>query len=90
MDSSKVISILEANGWVFSRIRGDHWYYVKSGFARPTCVTHPKKDIPKGTFGRHQAIHGYQGTQVSCTGGEVSPRQFGDDHAFSFCRRARR
>lgn len=58
MDSSKVISILEANGWVFSRIRRDHWYYVKSGFARPTCVTHPKKDIPKGTLA---AIRRYTG-----------------------------
>lgn len=58
MNSSKVISILEKNGWVYSHCRGDHWYYKKSGFARPACVTHPKKDLPVGTL---SALRRYTG-----------------------------
>ena len=55
MDSSTVISKLEANGWKYVcwkyvRTKGDHWYYRKEGFQRPTCVPHPNKDIPIGTL----------------------------------------
>ena len=48
MKSSEVINKLEQDGWTLARVRGDHWYYTKPGFRRPTCVTHPRKDIPKG------------------------------------------
>ena len=50
MDSSTVINKLELNGWKLARTRGDHWYFRKEGFNRPTCVPHPKKDIPVGTL----------------------------------------
>lgn len=50
MDSSTIISKLEANGWKYVRKKGDHWYYRKEGVQRPTCVPHPKKDIPIGTL----------------------------------------
>lgn len=49
MDSSEVINKLEANGWFLVRTKGDHWYFRKAGYQRPTCVPHPKKDLPKGT-----------------------------------------
>lgn len=49
MNSSIIINKLEANGWKFVRVKGDHWYYRKEGFQRPTCVPHPKKDLPIGT-----------------------------------------
>lgn len=49
MNSSTIINKLEANGWKFVRAKGDHWYYRKEGFQRPTCVPHPKKDLPIGT-----------------------------------------
>lgn len=49
MNSSIIINKLEANGWKFVRVKGDHWYYRKEGFLRPTCVPHPKKDLQIGT-----------------------------------------
>ena len=50
MDSSIIISKPKANGWKHVRTKGDHWYFWKEGVSRrPTCVPHPKKDLPIGT-----------------------------------------
>ena len=40
---------LSTNLKLIVRIKGDHWYHRKEGFQRPTCVPHPKKDLPIGT-----------------------------------------
>lgn len=48
MDSSKVISILKANGWVLKRCRGDHHTFKKDGVPSIVTVTHPRKDVTIG------------------------------------------
>lgn len=48
--SREVLKILEADGWYCVGCDGDHWQYkhpIKKG---RTTITHPKKDIPKGTL----------------------------------------
>jgi len=47
--SREVIKLLKSNGWTLSHIRGSHHYFVKDGF-KPVTVTHPKKDLPIGTY----------------------------------------
>lgn len=58
MDSSQVISKLEADGWKLDRIKGSHHYFKKPGFPRPACVPHPKKDLPAGTIAALQRYTG--------------------------------
>ena len=47
----EIISILEANGWTFNRVRGDHRIFTKTGAKRPIVV--PGKlsdDMKEGTY----------------------------------------
>lgn len=46
-----VMTILEANGWIHVRTRGDHWIYRKEGEARPIPVPgNPNDDLAIGTL----------------------------------------
>ena len=50
LDSRKVIKAIEKDGWYLVRVTGDHHHFkhpVKSGIV---TVSHPRKDIPKGTL----------------------------------------
>lgn len=49
MDSSKLIRMLEEDGWRLVRVKGSHHIFkhpVKFGLM---TVPHPKKDLPTGT-----------------------------------------
>lgn len=47
----EVISLLEANGWKFIRMRGDHRIFYKDGARRPIVVPGAKsKDVRVGTL----------------------------------------
>ena len=49
MNSSAIISKLEAEGWREVRVRGSHHYFKRLGSKMTVCVPHPKKDLPIGT-----------------------------------------
>ncbi|TKC83813.1 type II toxin-antitoxin system HicA family toxin [Trinickia terrae] len=49
MNSSKLIRMLEEDGWALVRVTGSHHHFkhtVKKGLV---TVPHPKKDLPIGT-----------------------------------------
>lgn len=49
MNSTKLIQLLETDGWYLVRAKGSHHHFkhpIKSGL---TTVPHPKKDLPQGT-----------------------------------------
>ena len=48
ISSDKVISVLKRHGFTLKSIKGSHHKYEKGD--RTTVVTHPKKDIPRGTL----------------------------------------
>ncbi len=50
MDSRKVISALEANGWVKVAQRGSHVQVKHPSKPGRVTVPHPKRDLPTGTL----------------------------------------
>jgi predicted RNA binding protein YcfA (HicA-like mRNA interferase family) len=50
MSSTEVIKRLVEAGFIHVSTKGDHWKF-KHPDGRITIVTHPVKDIPKGTLG---------------------------------------
>ena len=45
----EVIELLEANGWVYQRTKGDHHIFVKDGARRPVPVPGNRSDmVPAG------------------------------------------
>jgi len=54
MDSTTLIRMLEADGWYFVEARGDHHHFKHLKKTGKVTVTHPKKDLPKGTL--HQIL----------------------------------
>lgn len=50
MNSSAIISKLEAEGWTEVRVRGSRHYFKRLGSKMTVCVFRtPKKDLPIGT-----------------------------------------
>ena len=48
----EVIQLLEANGWIYRRTRGDHHVFTKKGVRQPITVAGTRNDdIPSGTLG---------------------------------------
>lgn len=48
----QVIEMVEADGWVYNRTKGDHRIYVKEGAKRPIVIPgHEKDDMAPGTLG---------------------------------------
>lgn len=51
MKVKEVISLLEANGWKFIRMKGDHRIFFKDGARRPIVVPGSNsKDVKVGTL----------------------------------------
>jgi predicted RNA binding protein YcfA (HicA-like mRNA interferase family) len=50
MDSRKVISALEADGWVKVAQRGSHVQLKHPSKPGRVTVPHPKRDLPTGTL----------------------------------------
>ena len=48
--SKEIIKILEADGWKLKESDGDHFHFVHSEKRGKVTVTHPVKNIPKGTI----------------------------------------
>jgi predicted RNA binding protein YcfA (HicA-like mRNA interferase family) len=51
MKTKELIELLEANGWVYQRTRGDHRVYYKAGMRRSISI--PGKlsnDLKEGTY----------------------------------------
>jgi predicted RNA binding protein YcfA (HicA-like mRNA interferase family) len=49
VNSSKLIKLIQKDGWVLLRVKGSHHQFkhpIKKG---TLTIPHPKKDIPKGT-----------------------------------------
>lgn len=46
ISSLYIINILEEDGWVCVRKKGDHWHYKKKGNQYLVTVVHPRKDNP--------------------------------------------
>lgn len=48
----EVIELLEANGWIYQRTRGDHHIFTKPGARYPMVIPGSRNDdIPAGTLG---------------------------------------
>lgn len=47
--SKELIKIIEADGWYLVGSTGDHHHYKHPTKRGKVTVTHPRKDIPKGT-----------------------------------------
>lgn len=50
VSSNEVIRRLVAHGWQLSRSKGSHHHYKHPVNPNLVTVTHPKKDIPRGTL----------------------------------------
>jgi predicted RNA binding protein YcfA (HicA-like mRNA interferase family) len=48
--SREIIKILEQDGWFFVKCVGDHWQFKHSIKPGKVTITHPVKDLPKGTL----------------------------------------
>lgn len=38
------MALLKAKGWMFSRVKGDHWVYTKEGALRPLVIPGKQND----------------------------------------------
>lgn len=47
--SKDIIRLLEADGWFFVSATGDHHHYKHPTKPGKVTVSHPRKDMPKGT-----------------------------------------
>jgi len=47
-NSRKLIRMLERDGWVLDRVKGDHHTFKHDEKAELISLTHPKKDLPVG------------------------------------------
>lgn len=59
-NSRKLLRMLQDNGWVVERIRGDHHNLKKEGVQELITLPHPKKDLPKGLVRRIYKIAGWK------------------------------
>ncbi|TSO25303.1 type II toxin-antitoxin system HicA family toxin [Lactobacillus sp. LL6] len=50
MDSRVIIKRLKHEGWFVARVTGDHYQFKHPTKKGIVTVTHPRKDIPKGTL----------------------------------------
>ncbi|WP_340527430.1 type II toxin-antitoxin system HicA family toxin [Cupriavidus necator] len=50
MRSSKLIRILEQDGWMLARITGSHHHFKHPEKRGLVTVPHPKQDLPTGTL----------------------------------------
>ncbi len=50
MDSKQFIRAIEAAGWFHVSTKGDLWQFKHATKPGRVTVTHPRKDIPIGTF----------------------------------------
>ena len=48
MNSSKLIRMLEEDGWMLVRIKGSHHHFKHPTKPLLLTVPHPKKDLPSG------------------------------------------
>lgn len=50
MKSRELIKEMEAAGWVLDRVKGSHHIYKHPDFKRSIPLSHPRKDLKKGTL----------------------------------------
>ena len=48
MKSSELIKLLEEDGWVQVRVKGDHHHFKKEGVPYIITISHPVKDLSIG------------------------------------------
>lgn len=48
MQSSELIKLLEADGWVLVRVKGSHHHFKKEGVPHLITISHPTKDLSIG------------------------------------------
>lgn len=49
MNSKKIITLIEADGWVLKNVKGSHHHFTHPLKKGKVTVPHPKNDIPLGT-----------------------------------------
>jgi predicted RNA binding protein YcfA (HicA-like mRNA interferase family) len=49
-DSATIIRWLQKDGWVLSRVNGDHHQFRHARIPGLVTVPHPERDIPQGTL----------------------------------------
>lgn len=47
-NSTDLIKVIEAHGWVLHRTKGSHHTFKKEGVRGIITIPHPKKDLPIG------------------------------------------
>ena len=47
--SRELIKIIEADGWKLKESDGDHFHFVHESKKGKVTITHPVKNVPKGT-----------------------------------------
>lgn len=50
MNSKELIKLLEKQGWYLVRVKGDYHQFKHPSQKGLVTITHPKKDLPKGTL----------------------------------------
>jgi predicted RNA binding protein YcfA (HicA-like mRNA interferase family) len=48
--SAEVLRILKAAGWRVARVKGSHYHLRHDTSPGTVTVSHPRKDLPKGTL----------------------------------------
>lgn len=59
-NSRKLIRMLEKDGWVLDRVRGDHQTFKHPARDAIITVTHPRKDLPTGLVRRLYRLAGWR------------------------------
>ena len=49
MDSSSLIKLIKADGWLLDRVKGSHHVFIHDIKSGIVVIPHPKKDVPTGT-----------------------------------------
>lgn len=59
-NSRKLVRMLEKDGWVLDRVKGDHHTFKHPGRAELISLTHPRKDVPIGLLRSIYRIAGWK------------------------------
>ncbi|WP_367109851.1 type II toxin-antitoxin system HicA family toxin [uncultured Psychrobacter sp.] len=58
MKSSKLIKLLQDDGWVVDRIKGSHHILRKEGIDSIISISHPEKDVSRHQLAQARRISG--------------------------------
>ena len=59
-NSRKLVRMLEKDGWVLDRVKGDHHTFKHPQLSELISITHPRKDLPVGLVRSIYRIAGWR------------------------------